>query len=295
MIKHAFTIDVEDDLNIGMLDLFGIEGPPSEAVVRNTSRILDILKENNTLATFFILGEIASHFPQLLKEISSRGHEIGIHGYRHIQYFRISPKEAYRDLEKAKKLTEDIIGREVNGHRAPAFSIRPDTAWVLEMLINLGFKYDSSIFPCKVRRYGWPGVEKHVHSMQLSNGSSIIEAPMSTVKILGKEMPACGGGYLRHFPLFYNQWCMRKIGASRPVIVYLHPYEINLDKPPDYFQTRFNSSSKKIKMALRLRMRSRRTVEKKIRGLLAEHEFTTLQDIIDNYPSHIQSIKYNIN
>ena len=210
-MKHALTIDLEDAHNIGMYDLFGIQASPSKAVVRNTMRILEILGAYNVRATFFVLGEVARTFPSLIRLIADQGHEIGVHGYHHIQFFRMNPKRAFEALSLAKKEIEQISGYHVLGHRAPAFSVRPDTAWVLETLAEVGFKYDSSIVPCKGRRYGWPGFPKDINVIKLSGGETIVEAPLSTINLLGKNIPVCGGGYLRHFPFLYTRWAIRRV------------------------------------------------------------------------------------
>lgn len=277
---NALTIDVEDYYSVFARDRLGVEYPPSDAVVRNTARVLDRLGENIARATFFILGEVAAAFPQLLRDIAADGHEIGLHGFYHRQIFKLSPDQFYREISDAKKLIEDIIGRAVKGHRAPAFSIRPDTQWALEVLAKAEFKYDSSIFPVAGKRYGWLGFPLDIHEMTLPNGTTIIEAPLSTIRIFGKTIPACGGGYFRHFPYWFTCWAMRRVRRRRPTIVYLHPYEIDTDPPPPAFEKALVSADKTVRKFHAMQLRNRRTVEVKFARLLKDFRFAPLGEVI---------------
>ena len=200
MVTNALTIDVEDYYSVMARDRLDLALAPTSAVVRNTERMLEVLADHGVRATFFILGEVAEAFPKLVADIAGAGHEIGVHGFYHRQVFNLSRDEFRRDVGDAKKRIEDIIGSETAGHRAAAFSIVPETQWALEVLIELGFRYDSSVFPFAGRRYGWPGFPRDIHKGRLPGGATIGEAPLSVVSVLGRTLPACGGGYLRHFP-----------------------------------------------------------------------------------------------
>jgi polysaccharide deacetylase family protein (PEP-CTERM system associated) len=198
---NALTVDVEDYHNVLAQDWLGADASPTHAVVDNTNRMLELFARFDAHATFFVLGEVAKAYPQLIRDIVKAGHELGVHGYRHRQIFKLTPGEFREQIALAKSILEDAGGVEVVGHRAPAFSITPDTRWALDVLADVGFRFDSSIFPIAGRRYGWPGFRPDIHEITLQSGRTIIEVPMSTVSILGRALPACGGGYLRHFPL----------------------------------------------------------------------------------------------
>jgi polysaccharide deacetylase family protein (PEP-CTERM system associated) len=274
---NALTIDVEDYHNVIARDWLDREGPPTRAVVDNTRRLLRDFSECGVRGTFFVLGEVAEAYPELIGEIASGNHELGVHGYYHRQIFKLTRESFRREISDAKAIIEDICGTAVRGHRAPAFSIMPQTQWALEVLAEEGFSYDSSIFPIAARRYGWPGFNTDIHNICLPGGGSIIEAPLTTVTFMGRRFPACGGGYLRHFPGAVTCWAMRRVQRERPAIVYLHPYEIeaahalpqsDLEKNPAL--ARFH----------RLQQRNRSTTESKIKRLLHEFEFSTLWDVI---------------
>lgn len=148
----------------------------------------------------------------------------------------------------------------MTGHRAPSFSITPKTCWALETLTEAGYKYDSSIFPFSGRRYGWPGFCQDICNLELPNGKSIIEVPMSTTRIFGKNLPACGGGYLRHFPYFYTRWAMDRILQKRPAVVYLHLYDMDTSPGPTHIETELPKASKRSKLRHVLQLRNRSTV-----------------------------------
>ena len=148
----------------------------------------------------------------------------------------VDPNLTLPALARAAELILETAGGEVVGHRAAAFSIVPETAWALEELADLGFRYDSSVFPFAGRRYGWAGFPRHIHWRNLAGGQTIGEVPMSVVSVLGRALPACGGGYLRHFPYAFTRWAMRRVTRERPAIVYLHPYEMDLEPGPEEFE-----------------------------------------------------------
>ena len=276
----ALTVDVEDYHNVVARDWLDVEVSPTHAVVANTNRLLGLFSQYNARATFFILGEVAETYPQLVRDIAGAGHELGVHGYRHRQVFKMTPEEFRREISTAKSLVEDAAGEEAPGHRAPAFSITPDTRWAFDVLADAGFRFDSSVFPIAGRRYGWPGFPPGIHEMTLDSGRTIIEVPMSTVSIAGRALPACGGGYLRHFPLAITRWAVRHIQRRRPAIVYLHPYEIeSTSKTPDV-SSLSPDKARRLRRFHRLQMRNRRTVERKILRLLEEFRFAPLAEVI---------------
>lgn len=280
-LQSALTVDVEDAVNQAMRNFFGTEMEPTYRVYDNTMRLLDLFDEYNSKATFFILGEVAKTYPELIKEISKRNHELGIHGYTHITYDKLSREQVKAEIVEAKKLVEDISGVQVLGHRAPAFSISRETFWVMEVLAEAGIQYDSSLFPATTNRYGWSGFNKDIDWIKLDNGMKIIEAPMSSLKVLNKEIPVCGGGYFRAFPYFFTRFAFSKVLSTRPVNVYLHPYEI--DSPPyqQFYMDEVSQSSFKNRMKLRGYWFNRKTVVPKLRNLLDTFHFDTMRSVIN--------------
>ncbi len=291
---HAMTIDVEDYHSVFGRDWLERDGPPTEAVVRNTRRMLGWLAERDVRCTCFVLGEVAEAFPDLIREIAAGGHELGVHGYYHRQVFKLNPDSFRREVADAKALIEDIAGSPVSGHRAPAFSIMPETSWALEVLADVGFEYDSSIYPIKGSRYGWPGFPLDIHEMQLESSRRIIEAPLSTVSIFGRRFPSCGGGYLRHFPGFVTQYAIGRVARHRPAIVYLHPYEIETDSPPiDTSHLPSERQSQVIQFHNR-QLRNRDTVQAKVLRLLDEFSFAPLAEIIQSQLTNAGSPKIGV-
>jgi len=288
---NALTIDVEDYWKILSCDWLKSYITPTDAIVRNTNQLLDILQDCNIKATFFFLGEIAKKFPNLLRQVVNQGHEIGVHGFHHCVIYTINEVKFYEEISSAKKLIEDTVGINVEGHRAPSFSIMPKTKWALEMLSKAGYRYDSSIFPFRGRRYGWPGFSRDICEIELPNGQSIIEVPMSTVKILGKLFPACGGGYLRHFPYFYTDFAIRSIIPLRPVILYMHPYDFDTEPGPKDIITKLRKAPLRAKFHHIQQFHNRHTVIRKLRLILNKYQFAPIREIISN--SNMKRITLN--
>lgn len=236
---NALTIDVEDYFHV---TAFERQIKPGEwgryplRVEGNTLRILDMLDEFALKATFFVLGWVAERLPALIKEISRRGHEIACHGYGHQLVYRLSPQEFRHDISKAKNILEDICGERVHGYRAPSYSITAKSLWALDILVEEGFAYDSSIFPITHDIYGIPGGKRFPHEIATHAGK-IREFPISTFPLkVGwwkSQMPICGGGYLRLFPAALVARAIQAINVKekQPVIVYFHPWEIDPEQP----------------------------------------------------------------
>ena len=279
---NALSIDVEDYWNIFRRDWLGLEAEPSDAVVKNTEWFLGTLEQFGVKATFFVLGEVAKKFPLLIRQIAKDGHEIGVHGFSHRQIFKLTEEEFRREINDGKKLLEDIVSAAVVGHRAAAFSITPKTKWALEILAQEDFKYDSSVYPIFGNRYGWPSFSKDICKIDLPSERSIIEVPMSTVTFLGKTLPAAGGGYIRHFPYAFTRWTIKHIQKQRPVVVYMHPYEIDTEhREFDTGHLSQRDKSKSIRFH-RLQLRNRHSVKKKLLKLLSDFEFTTIKRIVQD-------------
>jgi len=275
------SIDVEDGLNILMNDFFNIKMPPTQRVIKNVNILLNLFEGNNVRGTFFILGEIAASYPDLVRSISKAGHEIGVHGLHHEQLFRLSRDKAKEDIFRAREMVEDISGTKVYGFRAPAFSISQKNSWALELIAELGFQYDSSIMPAKANRYGWPGFNKEIVRLEMPDGGSLIEVPLSVVKILGRTVPACGGGYLRHLPYFFTRNAINSIQKDRPAVIYLHPYELDKEKYPDFFYQARSYSELRKRLPLMLYRLNKKGVEKKLRNLVMEFNFKPIKDVIE--------------
>jgi polysaccharide deacetylase family protein (PEP-CTERM system associated) len=279
---HAFTIDVEDYWCITARDWLRRDMEPTRAVVCNSDRMLETLDRYGVKATFFILGEVARSFPDLVRRIAAAGHELGVHGFTHRPVFKLSPDDFRTEIGDAKSLIEDIAGTAAPGHRAPAFSIVPQSRWALDVLAGLGFRFDSSIFPIAGRRYGWPGFRTDIHEISLDDHRTIIEAPLTTVSILGRRLPVCGGGYLRHFPYEVTRWAIRRVQRERPAILYMHPYEIELPPGPLDTSALDRSAARRAQRFHRLQLRNRHTVEAKIFRLLDQFDFAPLGKVIDD-------------
>jgi len=290
----SFTVDVEDGVSIAMRDAFGVNIAPTERVVRYTDKLLAVFSEMDTKGTFFILGIIAEHFPDLIQRIADEGHELGVHGYDHLLFSKTTPDVAYQEVDGAKKLIEDISGQKVYGHRAPAFSVNTETSWAFDLLARCGFTYDSSVMPCKGLHYGWPGFHKQISRIQTSKGNQIIEVPMSTVKIMGRDVPACGGSYLRLVPYFLTKRFFSAIRKENHPIIYIHPYELDTDRYPDYFYEELQQASWKTNIGLRANWMRRSTVKNKIKRLMALGGSKPLADIVSEAERSNQITLYQI-
>jgi polysaccharide deacetylase family protein (PEP-CTERM system associated) len=240
-----------------------------------------LLEKHESKATFFVLGDVAKHYPNLVKEMADAGHEIGVHSHAHYQLFKLTPDTARADTIGAKAVIEDVIGKRVVGYRAPAFSVTPHTSWSLPMLAELGFEYDSSIMPIKARRYGWPNFPKDITRVTLGTGKSIVEFPMSVTKFLGKKIPCCGGGPLRQFPFWFTKRFFADVSANRPVNVYVHPYEIDTEPYPAYYSDALRQLSWKRRLAIEVFRINKTTMFAKLDRLLALNRFDTCKSVID--------------
>ena len=240
-------------------------------VVENTRRVLRLLGHYQTRATFFILGWIAEKCPSLIKEIVAGGHEIASHGYGHELVYKLTSEAFFNDLRRSKEILESITAKPVLGYRAPSFSITPKSGWALDVLKNVGFKYDSSIFPTSFHnRYGFNGISR----LPFRFGNGLLEIPLSTYRLGKANFPLAGGGYFRLFPYFYFQLFFRRLNhQGKPIVFYLHPWELDPDQP---------------RMRVRLNYRLRHYVnlektEMRLEKLLKEFQFAPLGDLVDRY------------
>ena len=243
---HIMSVDVEDYFMVeafaGLVSRHSWESRPSR-VVMSTQRILDLFDEYNVKGTFFFVGWVAKQFPELVREVHLRGHELACHSYWHRTVYSMTPGEFREDTRAAARAIEDAAGVKVFGYRAPSWSVTKDCLWALDVLAEEGFTYDSSIYPIHHDLYGVPGAERFPYKLNCQNGSSLKEYPPTTVRVLGQNLPAAGGGYLRIFPLTYTHWVFRKFETQyhERVIVYLHPWELDPEQPriPGGLKSRF--------------------------------------------------------
>jgi polysaccharide deacetylase family protein (PEP-CTERM system associated) len=199
----------------------------TERAAKNTRHLLDVLDRADVRATTFILGKLAERFPDLVREIHARGHEIASHGYGHIEIFNQTPEQFADDVRRSKDLLEQITGDRVHGYRAPDFSIVHRSLWALEVLTDLGFTYDSSIFPVRRPRYGIPDWPLGPTTVRLPSGRLIVEFPVASYRAWGKNWPVGGGGYHRLLPGLAGRWFARRVMQHRPFVFYCHPYEFD--------------------------------------------------------------------
>lgn len=273
-IVNALSFDLED-----WFHLIGVEGLSQTAgwrdlpsiVESNTRIILDDLDEFGVRATFFVLGWIAERYPDIVREVARRGHEIGSHSHLHRPVYSLCPATLADDLRRASRAIEAASGHVPRGFRAPSFSIVPGCEWAFDTLLDAGFRYDASLFPTRRAHGGYPG-RPEPHWRVTPAGRRLAELPMSTMLILGRRIGFSGGGYMRLLPLGVMREGFRQThAAGRPVVVYLHPRDIARDLPTG-------------PMPLHRRIRAgigRRGARQKLRALLARYRFGTCQEILD--------------
>ena len=281
-IQVALSFDIEDGISLSMRDDFNIISPQTDRVVSNTDHILSILNESNSKGTFFILGQVADKFPDLVKRVAACDHEIGVHGYNHFTLNKLRPEEAFNEVSRAKKRIEDITGKEVIGHRAPAFSLTKDTRWMFEILAEAGFYYDSSVLPANTGAFNWPDFEIKIVEVRLKSGKSIIEVPITVFQFMNQKVPFSGGGYLKLLPQKVIRYLYDKKSKNYPVIHYMHPYEIDLEKYPDYYYDALAKSGWLKSKKTRLRLMNKKTLPEKLKMITHSYSCGSIIDVIRN-------------
>ncbi len=231
----AITVDVEDWFQVENLrDAYPVESWPKQKyrVERNVNFILDALDTNSAKATFFVLGIIAERFPELVRQIGARGHDVESHGYGHIMLTAMSEHDIFDDLQKSKRILEDITGHRVRGFRAPSFSI---TDHALEMLAELEYEYDSSVYEFSLHdRYGKVDTTRFNKETGTAwrHDSGIMEFPLPMLNVLGIRMPWAGGGYFRLIPKpLFLLGVKAFLKRHDRYVFYMHPWEIDPDQP----------------------------------------------------------------
>ncbi len=273
---HAFTVDVEDYFHVEAFAnaIHRDSWPHLEyRCERNVYRMLDMLAERSVRGTFFVLGWVAERSPQLIKDIAAAGHEIACHGHSHQLVYRQTRQQFADETRYAKGLLEDLTGTAVLGYRAASFSITKVSMWALDTLIDLGFTYDSSVFPVRHHdNYGIPEAPLGPCRMRAPSGRTLIEVPLSVADVAGLRVPVSGGGYFRLFPYWLSRAGMRHVErkSGRPVIFYVHPWEIDVDQP-------------RVQAGLVSRLRHYNNIsrcEARLRRLLQDFEFGTMSDVL---------------
>lgn len=277
MTKHprvnAFTIDVEDYFHVaalsGSIDRNSWDSVPPR-VGESTRRLLDLLDRHDVQATFFVLGWVAERFPDLVKEISRRGHEVACHGLSHRLVYDQSPHEFRDETVRSKSVLEDLTGSAVRGYRAASYSITKASFWAVDIIVEAGFEYDSSIFPVRHDLYGIPGSSRSPHRLVTDGGAEIVEFPPTTVRLLGVNVPVGGGGYFRLYPYRLTRELLRLVNRSQSFIFYVHPWEVDPDQP-------------RVDASLRSRFRHYVNLDKcegRLNRLMQDFSFGTVQDVL---------------
>ena len=275
MTANAMTVDVEDYFHVSALAEVIRRDQWDQMEYRvdaNTHRLLDLFGRKGVRATFFVLGWVAKRSPALIKHIHAAGHEVACHGLTHELVYRQTPAVFREETRESKQMLEDLIGAPVLGYRAASYSITGRSLWAIDILCELGFRYDSSIFPIAHDRYGIPGASTRPGLMHATNGASIIEFPLSTAELFGRRVPVAGGGYFRLLPYWFTRWGLRSINESQqqPFIFYLHPWEIDAEQP------RFKAS-----VLSRFRHYTNLDVcEQRLTKLIDEFKFTTVKEVL---------------
>jgi len=258
-MKNALTVNVEEWFQ----DKLPHEEWPSyeSKVMQHTFKILKVLSKANTKATFFVSGWVAEGNPEVVKAIREMGHEVASYGYLSIPIYEQTRKEFASDVERSIKILEDITGEKVIGYRAPNFSIVERTFWAWEILAEMGIRYTSSVFPVKRNGHGVPPVPRFPFPVEVSQGGELLEFPLSTLRVLGNNLPVAGGEFLRRYPYWFIKKAVKKINASGgPAVLYFRSWELDSTLP---------------------RERGLFLTERRIRALLHDFEFVPLREILE--------------
>ena len=231
-ITNALTIDVEDYFQVSAFApcIARSEWDTRECrVERNVQRIMEMLDRHQVKATFFTLGWIAERYPELVREMARRGHEVASHGYAHQRASDQGRAEFLDDIKRAKAILEDLSGQAVRGYRAPSFSIGTGNLWAFDCLVEAGYQYSSSIYPIKHDHYGIPDAPRFMHEVR----PSLSEIPATTIRAFARNWPASGGGYFRLMPYALSRRLLRRVNDAdkAAAVFYFHPWEIDPQQP----------------------------------------------------------------
>ena len=234
ILRNALTIDVEDYFQVSAFapHIARADWPRLECRVEaNIERILLLLDSRRIHATFFTLGWIAERYPAMLRRVADAGHEVASHGYAHLRASDQSAAQFADDVRRSKTILEQLTGLAVRGYRAPSFSIGAANLWAFDELQEAGYRYSSSIYPIRHDHYGMPDAPRFAWRPRGPNG--VLELPVSTVRLRGRNLPAGGGGYFRLMPYALSRWLLRRINSrdGQAGIFYFHPWELDPGQP----------------------------------------------------------------
>jgi polysaccharide deacetylase family protein (PEP-CTERM system associated) len=276
--KNALTVDVEDYFHVTAFERVIAPSDWDRFPYRagdTTRRVLDLFDRYAVTGTFFVLGWVAERDPALIREIQRRGHEIACHGYDHQLIYRIGPEAFRKDVHRAKALLEDQAGVPITGYRAPSYSITSASLWALDILVEEGFSYDSSIFPIRHDIYGMPDAPRFPHDLRRPAGT-IREFPISTIQLGPLRVPVGGGGYLRLLPVaWFCRSFTRLNNLGHPAVLYFHPWEIDPGQP-------------RVPAGLRSRFRhylNLERMEEKLCILLSSVRFAPMTEVLSRIPA----------
>lgn len=230
---NSMSVDVEDYFQVSAFEhqvsRADWSSLPSR-LARNIDRILQLFDRADVKATFFTLGWVAKNHPKVVEAIAEAGHEIASHGFSHSRVWAQTPEEYFEDVSSARKVLEDLTGKRVCGYRAPSFSIDMKSVWAYDVLQEAGYEYSSSIYPIRHDHYGFPAAPRF--PFRVSSGG-LLEIPLSTVPVVGRNWPCAGGGYFRLLPFGYSRWALRRVSQAegKPVNFYFHPWELDPGQP----------------------------------------------------------------
>ncbi len=231
-LVNALTIDVEDWFQVSAMAPYipRAEWDARECRIEaNVDRILALLADHDTRATFFTLGWVADRYPQVVRRIVEQGHELASHGYGHQRATDLDAARFSNDIAHAKLLLEQTAGVAVRGYRAPSFSIGPGNDWAFDCLQQAGYLYSSSVYPIRHDHYGAPDAPRFVHAVR----DGLIEIPPTTLRMFNRNLPSSGGGYFRLLPYAMSRWMLRRMHAAdkQSAVFYFHPWELDVAQP----------------------------------------------------------------
>jgi polysaccharide deacetylase family protein (PEP-CTERM system associated) len=270
---HFFSVDVEEYFQVKALESVVSRDAwlsQESRVASSIDQLLEMLDRHRTRGTFFVLGWLAVHRPEVVRAIVGAGHEVASHGFDHCRVTSLTPVEFREDLRKSKRSIEDVAGSEVKGYRAPSFSIVPGCEWAFDALIAEDYTYDSSVFPIRRPGYGYPAAPRAPYVIRRASGL-LAEFPLATTSFMRLEIPAAGGGYLRQFPLHVVRRAFREANErGEHATFYIHPWEIDPGQP-------------RLPVSAFNRVRHYRGLETalgRIEKILAEFQFNTIDSFL---------------
>ena len=271
-ITNAFTIDFEDWYQA--FEVFKVDSwhKFESRIERNCHRMLEILKSHDVKATFFVLGYIADHFPELIRSIHELGHEIGSHSYSHFRIVDLTPEKFHDEIARTNEAVRNITGKNPIGFRAPMFSITSESDASFDILANNGIRYDSSIHPTLQYRFGIIKADRFRHDITTPSRKKMVEIPVTTARIFGANIPVGGGAYFRLWPYWFTKMAFRNVNKQgRPIVFYFHPWEFDSEQP-------------KIEVPWKLSATHYHRLgatEKKLHKLLSDFKFSTMSNVFD--------------